>query len=901
SEQASQSNDKQATSEQASQSNDKQATSEQASQSNDKQATSEQASQSVNDSLINSKEQTSTSLSEAQIVQNLDKLSQNVAYNSNNILETSKLVANKRNKRAVDTKTTNKVTVASDPDSGRSNFKDKINNPGSVSTPTSVNVAIPDQIANDNKYRTNVKDVSSYDQLRQAWGDASVKYINITNNITASATTMPSRANGASVVLNGNGYTIDLKRQTFSFVGTTQSTTLTLTNVNFQQGFGARPGGNINSALVGQNDGDTYSLVYSPSGSQLTVNANNVNLKPSASTAVNVGNEPIHFVTAIGSKVVFSGNNNFEISNEVTRGVGSIIFANNSKVTMQRTSADIGFSQFYFQNIITDTNAVGYGNKIIMGDGSSNEAYTYKNSSANYPAMYLYINGVTAGDNVSWTQTGFQYFLNTNTGAGGISASAQYTFGQNFKLKAPITTMPGAIQINRQQKVVFNAGTELDINQRNNAAIIQTIGNSTVQFISPKTLHLAILNASGQPVTTGVGIISGSGQVIINNSNISTWTGSNSSTNTPNGNNNAKFSQLVVQNGRANITTVDGQSSSSNILSNNTRELSTVAIGVGDIYVQYVDQNGRNVGKPVKITLPDDAYIGKFISLNTKDYAETNMPDNYMWALGDQIYSGAKSDQQSGGDSTSSLDNGDSSTGQANVGIIPIDGSQYTYKIYVYGQPENVQYQYVDANTGKVLNSPLSGKTGSESIANNIATANFGNTIDWKNKYYTQDNIPDGYHYDASINGQATTTVVSDENGLVSILVVGNNQTISPSYQTVDGASVNPANQIKVQGVTGQTVTIPSAPNVPNLALDHVLLNGEIVTVGTSFELSNGTDHIVYVYHSLNTEKDLANVAIDTEAAKVKGEIDADKTLSDAEKTQQKANVDTEAQKAKDA
>ncbi|MBX8456237.1 DUF1542 domain-containing protein [Apilactobacillus kunkeei] len=834
---------------------------------------------------------TSQSESQSQEVSNAVNL-YNLAGNARTAMTPDQLRASKLT-TTDDVKSEENIKVSPDPDPNRKNFESTIGN-STGSTPTSVNVPLPDQIANDANYKKNATDVSNYGQLVSAWGNTKTSYINIVNDITYDATKgdMPYRPDGASdIIVNGNNHTIDLARQSFRFYNITDNkTNATFTNANFQQGFGRRVGG----GNTGDNDGNAYSLVYADTGTQLTVNANNVSLKPSDSN----GNNPIHFIMSIGSKVNFSGTNYFNISNEVSRGVGNIVFANNAKVTMQRTNNDIGFSEFYFQNNITDTSAVGYGNTITMGDGSSNEAYTYQGQSASYPAMYLYVKGVQAGDNVTWKQSGFQYFLNTNQGGWSIPDNATFNFGQNFQLSAPITTQPGAIQIRARQQVTFNAGTVLDINQRSAAAVIQTADSSQVQFISPKNLHLAIQNSDGTPAATGSGIFSGSGTTVINNSSINTWQANNSASNVPNGDNSAKFATLKIQGGVATLTTVQGEAQSTNVLSSTTRELQTKAIANGSIYVQYVDQNGQNIGQPVKVPLSDDNYIGQFIPLQGKQYAEDNVPDGYMWAIGNQVYAQAKNDKQSGGDKTSTSDDGDQ-YGQATSAIVPMENTTYTYKLYVYGKPQDVYYRYVDAATGRVLSSPISGQTGSESIANHLVTANLGNVINWKDSYYTTTNVPAGYHYDANLSGQADTLKVTDNNGLTTILVVGNKQNVPLDYQDTSGKAVTPNTAITLSGVTGQTVTIPKAPSANNLALDHVLLNGQKANIGDSFELGNGTDRLTYVYHSLEIEKGNAKQTIDQEAAKVKNDIANDPTLDDQTRKTQQGNVDTEATKAK--
>lgn len=339
---------------------------------------------------------------------------------------------------AADTDGGKAVAVGNDPDQGRQGFIDTIGE--TQNTKTSVNMPVPDQVTNPDKYKKNVKNVSTFAQLNDAWRDATVTYINITSDISYTTGTLGNRStDAADIVINGNGHTIDLGNQTFTFsnVTYTHPMTVTITNANFKQGF---PG----------NDGDRNALVaagLNRSGGGLTLNIDNVNLSGSGTR------NPVHVVVAGGAKVTFSGKNLFNISNEVARDVGTIIYANNSVVDMERTSNDIAFSQYWFR-VTADANDVGYGNQIIMGNGSTNIAKTYNNQYANYPAMYRIVNKVTAGDNVTWEQTGFQHFIDGDYSVN----SAQYTFGQNFTLKAPITTQPGAINLEGNQKVTFAAG-----------------------------------------------------------------------------------------------------------------------------------------------------------------------------------------------------------------------------------------------------------------------------------------------------------------------------------------------------------------------------------------------------------------------------------------------------------
>ncbi|MBH9986635.1 DUF1542 domain-containing protein, partial [Lactobacillus sp. M0390] len=805
---------------------------------------------------------------------------------------TSQAEATPRVDTAADTTGDNSVTVGPDDDAGRPGFNASLDS--KQNSPTSVNIPTPDQVLNPDNYKQKVANVATLADLATAWADSSVTYINITGDIAYdSKVTISNRAPGASVVVNGNGHTIELGSQTLSYPDTvrTNMTTVTVTNGVFKQGF--------NGAI----DNDKSSLVYSSDGQGLNVNIDNVRLIPMDE---NSNSNPIHVVVAHDAKVTFSGTNYFFLTNEVTRHVTRIIFANNAKVEMDRSKNATAHSQFYFSDSGSAVGDAGYGkdgNEFIMGDGSTNIARTYNGSTANYPAIYLDFDKITVGDDVSWTQTGFQYFLNATQGSKGTGT---FNFGQNFNLSAPITTMPGAIQLQASQKAVFNAGTTFNIHQRAKAAIIQVAGTSSVSFISPKSLLLAIEDNTGNPTTATAGIFSGPGTVSLNNSSIKTWDGSNSLTTNEAGDNAAQFGKMVVKGGVATLTDLNNNTSVSPIVSRKTRELQTVAIPVGTMAIQYVDQNGKKIGSPIKLDINDkNNYIGQYIPLNSSFIAKYaadggNMPENYMWAIGNQVFSGAKADKQSGGDSLPD-DDGDQ-YGQATIGIVPMqsqpgqNNKQYDhiYNIYVFGVPQKLQYQYVDINHKDrgALTTSLSGKTGIEgSRGITTATANYGNTINWTDSSYTKDNVPAGYHYYVEATGQGIqpkSTLVGTENPLVTIYVEGNQQTITPTYVNKDGIAVQPIQPITVSSKTGDVTEIPKAPDVKNYAFDHVEVNGKEVPAGSTFIMANGTDSIKYVYHSLDQEKTTAINDINSHADEAITAVNGNVNLTTDEKTKQK-------------
>ncbi|MBZ6003524.1 KxYKxGKxW signal peptide domain-containing protein, partial [Leuconostoc gelidum subsp. aenigmaticum] len=688
--------------------------------------------------------------------------------------------------------TEDQLDVQSHPDSNRTDFSNSVSTNDTTSTsPTSVKVAVPDQITNDVTYHQQAitagtaQDVANFAQLQAAWTNSAINYINITSDFNATTGNLGNRANGASVIINGNNHTIDLRNQTFTYSSASTPTNFTISNATIKQGFFG-------------SDGNGYSLISAAPAAQLTANINNITLTKSDLNGYN----PIHVMYGVGSKINFSGTNVFNLSNEVTRSVGSVNFANNASITLNRTSNDIGFSEFYFETT-APSGSVGYGNTITMGDGSSNNAYTYNNSSAGYPAVYYLINGITAGDNVNWTQTGFQYFIN---GTQGSVANAKFTFGQNFNLNAPVTTQPGAIRLQSTQQAVFNAGTVMNIHQRNNGGIFQVAGTSSITFISPKALYLNTESSTGTPTNTFGGIFTGSGTITMNNSSVSTWVNPNNSTSKPAGDANAVFVNLRYVNGTTTLTDVSGNSATSNVVTTTTREMTTKAIDNGKININYVDSKGHIV-KTVAFDVSDKSKynIGQTINLATTPWAVTNMPANYKWALANQVYSGAVADAQSGGDSTSINDNGDS-YGQANYAIVPITGNTYSYNVYVYGNSEPVQYQYQD-QAGNILNTDSITTSGQEYI-NGLPTANYGNVIDWTNNYYTQTNVPMGYKYDTA-HVQTPSTTVGTDNGLTIIYVTASVQQVDITIKNTDGTLINgsPSITVTVNGTSGATKT----------------------------------------------------------------------------------------------
>ena len=611
---------------------------------------------------------------------------------------------------------TSQINVATDPDSSRADFDNNISSGIVDPTPTSITVATPDQVVNKASYRQQAitngtyAAVSDWNSLKTAYSDNTKTYIEVTGNITAAATSVSTRDLGwrqNSVIIDGNGHTVNMAGAAFN-VGTSSTargSIFTITDINlihWQSGTLSGDSGTGAADAVIDSRNATGGYGY------WNYNINNVTLSGrDGVSGTDDAYQPRRLLDAEDSQVTFSGTIIANAKQELTQ-IGQVDIANGAHVELNRTAGTTGYSMFYYMSIRGNNAAdTGYAHTFRVGDGATilgNELSSYASNS--YPLVYYTFSSMTVGDDVTWKQDGFQMLIDLYRGsANGRSA----TFGQNLNMVATRTVGTNALSAYSNGTITFNAGTTLDLEQWNDNTIVWIDGGSTIRFISPKKLHIARLSSSGAVTDGNIFNISGAGKFTMNNSLISTWSGTSSQTANPSGTSTAKFTNLVVGSSAANssITDTAGNTTTSPSViqfgGSGTRELSTNAIDPGTVKINYINQNGTTV-KSIDVPIDKDTnYIGQYLPLVTAYYAEDNMPENYMWALASQVPTSAATDAQSGGDSTTTADNGDA-FGQANTAIVPMEGTEYTYNIYVYGEPNtSVQYQYMDVKTGNIV------------------------------------------------------------------------------------------------------------------------------------------------------------------------------------------------------
>ncbi|MBS1007218.1 KxYKxGKxW signal peptide domain-containing protein, partial [Levilactobacillus brevis] len=743
------------------------------------------------------------------------------------------------------------LAVSSDPDIERESFNDVVNN-GKDESPTSVHVALADQVANKDKYYAEAKtngtlaEVGTWEKFVEAYNNQNITYIKLTQDMSSGISSRNSNNSGSGnplsprtngIIVDGDNHTLDLGLDVSMFVGTAPTgTQFTLTDVKLMQ----------EHSQGSASSGSTRSVIQTPYSNRRendglwTFNINNVEYVGAASLTENKGGKygypPARLVDMEDSLVNYSGNIKWYSDQELSTN-GSVHIADGAKIEYAQTyqNSDMD-SVFYFMSWdhVNTVNDTGAAHDIQIGDGAFLDVKaTQRNTSADRTVFYNSWTDMNVGNKVTWKQDGFTQLFNSDSdssiyGGNGDSYSASnrffttlighdlnhrsIKFGQELDMEVPLVR-DRAFYLDRNWSVYFAAATTLKVNlDRSNAAIYLRNG-AQLTFISPR--KLTIQNNNGKATNTDLFDISGNENGVystfsLNNSTINYWNRS-AVTSTPTGS--LTFQTLQANSRGFQAKDYAGNSldvGTNSTLGSQTNAFTTLANEPGKIKIRYVNQDNVEVGT-TEVPIDNNDYIGKIISLRKPLYVTTNMPNNYMWAIGNQVYSGAVDDKQSGGDITSTTDDGDS-YGQATYAIVPAEEAKRdnTYTVYVYGVPETVNYQYVDARTGKVLSSD--GLNAGQEHVGNLSPANFGNVIEWKNSYYTQKNVPLGYHYATTtdeLNGQVQPDklTVGSENPVTTIYVAGDDASAKITFvDTQSGASL-PDSSITLTGYVGQAPT----------------------------------------------------------------------------------------------
>lgn len=716
-------------------------------------------------------------------------------------------------------------------------------------TPTSVTVETPDQVVNKDSHAADAKasnayaEASDWTSFAKAYNDNQISYIKLVNDIVRGTDTTNLNNRTAGLTVDGDGHALDMGQASLNLGEPADPTTDVTTDAAGYPEFTITDVNGLKQTAPAVLSGDgTHAVIETAAKDygKWVINVDNVLMTDDDPSSSIVSHHAERFVDAEDSLINFSGNNKFYLTAEVAQA-GAVHIANGTTLDLERTGGTAGFSMFYFMDITADGQSdSGISHDFVAGDNVSIIANEYSGYNGNnYPVIYYKYASIKMGDNVTWDQDGFHNLIDT---VRGTEDDATVEFGQNLNMTAT-NIRSTALNVAADSKVVFNAGTTLDIEQQYNAAVFDVASGSSVEFISPKSLHAARLTATGTVVAGSLFDVDGT--LTVHDSEVDLWDGTTSSADAAA--QTEQFTSMTVAKNTA--TLVDAGGASHTVDVSGIRELKTTGVGVGTVTVNYVDSQNKMIATQ-NLPLDSSNYIGQLLPLATDAFVNQDMPANYHWALtADQMAAGAQADAQSKGNASSTNDNGDA-LGQANFAIVPIAGTTYTYNIYVYGDPEQVTYTYVDVATGAQLAPNASGSA-------SAVTANFGNVIDWTDAQYISAGVPAGYHYaqGAELNGktQPTTMTVGTANPLTTLYVAGDQQTVTIAHEDEKGVALTATSKATLTGAAGQKVTIPAPDSVAGYtATGLIKFNGQVVKVGDEMTLQAAGNTLTFVYRTVD-------------------------------------------------
>jgi LPXTG-motif cell wall-anchored protein len=744
---------------------------------------------------------------------------------------------------------------------------------------SSVTVAVPDTVVNDATYKeqainanpTTYAAVTTAEELSAAYADNTITYIDIQGPITFPHSLAMKR--NASVIIQGNGNTISLTGAgSDGFFGTNdnwpEGSYVTVNNLDITYD------ATVNSDTFFGDQGDNGTTA------ELTWNFNNVSVNADNDTT---GYLYTRLVASDYNLTTFSGDNYFELGAEIGQ-FGAVYVANGATVESVKPTGASDYSMFFFEDATNDAMLAGSvpEREMIVGDGATITGDAAKNTSS-YGMLYSNYDVLKVGDNATWNSNAYLFMIDARG-----SANKVIDFGKNFTQIATGLTGANAFVNGTSATVTYQDGATVDAIQNNNSPVVSLSADQSVSFTNPDSIHLERRDASGN-VGAGPVFANFAGDFTLNASSIELWDGTTSSSagDTP-----AKTTQFYTATISGNQMTTTGNGSESISDLSSYREIKVAHATMGTQVFNYVDKAGQTISTVTKdfttgqlivadasgtVTQtatfsanPEATYhIGQIVPGLSTELSQTYMPDGYFWAVVNQVPVTAAADAQSGGDNTTTLDDGDIN-GQLKDTIVPIQNQTLTYNIYVYGEEETVHYQYVNSDTGNVVLTDGVTTAGAEVIDDSISdiasvdgTANKGNVINFDDPYYTQTNVPAGYHYDdvKQTSVENNQLVVGTDNPIVTIYVKGNDQTTQVLNE--DGHIQELAD---LTGTTGATAnkryTVSDGYYISNVITDE--LAGDVVT--TAIEDNATVASVTSTYGSDDATN--SQVTVETEASK---------------------------------
>ncbi|MDR1017474.1 MAG: LPXTG cell wall anchor domain-containing protein [Lachnospiraceae bacterium] len=687
---------------------------------------------------------------------------------------------------------------------------------GEESSDTSLTVPVPETVENISSYKATAisngtyREVTDEASLFEAYNDNNIKFIDLKNDIqitfgSLASTTADIGVRNSSIIMEGNGNTISTEDgyrhagTIFSFgEGWSQNSYFTIDNINFDLA-------TLNGKVFGSgNRQENLDIGY------VDFNINNININSDRAENINYNK----FFELRNQKVTISGENDAMCSGKFV--VSSAIYvANGTKLNISKPES--GGNVFSLMEITAvDESMAGTADaaELIVGDNSSIDMNYNNTGGFGYLILGEYTK-IQFGDNCSWTGIHCGGFIGSNSGRNAVS-SRKIDFGRNFTQHVESYGVSTLNNLGTAQNTInafemnYAEGADFSLIQKRSSDVINTeavlsLGKyQNITFNSPKSILIKAATTDDTVDTmrygyflSGVGSGDG-GSLTITNAQANLYSpGSAMDSNLEDNYDGFVSADKIVSKGSTRYT-LSGNDTKNYSATANYSGLYAFSKG-GKIKYNYMTKYGEAVKTVTydyhneKIDVSDNSgttsvdmdeatkntHVGTILPGNTEALVSDYMPEHFLWALGNQVPESAATDMQSGGSSTSEEDNGDS-IGQINKAIVPHYNSTYEYNIYVYGEEEEVQYQYVDSETESVIQTENTSNSGQEAIGDSITdvdgkdgTANYGNKINFEDSYYTSTNLPNYVTYDTERKTSLTGGILNIDanNDIVKIYV----------------------------------------------------------------------------------------------------------------------------------
>lgn len=352
-----------------------------------------------------------------------------------------------------------------------------------------------------------------------------------------------------------------------------------------------------------------------------------------------------------------------------------------------------------------------------------------------YPPVYLNYSAMEIGDNVKWYQNNYGSFISDK---GTPNLKRDIVFGKHNRIEA-LNSEHESIDLKGTNHILnFNEGSTIKLTGKDN--IISVSGGTKVTIDSPTSLDLLTTNK-----TSNVLVIGSFTDINISNIKMNVW----NENAIINGDPTKRFDKVNLVNfTRSEVGGIRATSDNPEIAEffkvNKIKRITSEKIEVGDVAIQFINQNMNKVGNPIILDIDKESvYVGAQVTIPESVYEQ--IPNGYHYATQNELDKLRKTQPK-----------------YALVGEKDIDDPMIT-EVYIYGDNIKSTLNYIT--------------TDGDIISSEVVNVEQGTVIDFSTEEYKDKiNVPYVYAQESDLKlGQVQpkeTTIEKD--GVYNIYVVLN-------------------------------------------------------------------------------------------------------------------------------